>query len=145
MRSGSWRPFEPTISVTSHSSNSCITPSPTPTLSASNPSFAALAGFPKRRLHAPRKRHLARTAALVARAVLHDRYGAHGGSSGLEWTDFALATLPAGADEAGGPPLLKFYGDRDILNYSNHGLCVNSASGYGPGTIFYSTNPGPPC
>jgi len=28
---------------------------------------------------------------------------------------FALATLPAGADEAGGPLLLKFYGDRDIL------------------------------
>jgi hypothetical protein len=28
---------------------------------------------------------------------------------------FALATLPAGADEAGGPPPTKFYEDRDNL------------------------------
>src|SRR4051794_1934243 len=31
------------------------------------------------------------------------------------WTDFALATLPTAADEAGGPPSIKFYELRDNL------------------------------
>jgi hypothetical protein len=41
--------------------------------------------------------------------------------------DFALATLPAGADEAGGPPLLKFYGDRDILRGRVRGSLAHTA------------------
>jgi hypothetical protein len=32
-------------------------------------------------------------------------YVLHGGSSCLEWTDFALATVATRPDEAGGPPL----------------------------------------
>src|SRR5688572_15084523 len=39
-------PFGPTTSSTSASISSCSTPSPTPTLSASNPSFAAPASSP---------------------------------------------------------------------------------------------------
>src|SRR6476619_1555808 len=41
-----WRPFGPTTSSISASISSCSTPSPTPTLSASNPSFAAPASSP---------------------------------------------------------------------------------------------------
>src|SRR5215213_4566437 len=41
-----WRPFRPTTSSTSASMISGNTPSPTPTLSASSPSFAAPASSP---------------------------------------------------------------------------------------------------
>jgi len=46
VRSGFQRPFGPTTSVTSASSNSCTTRSPTPTLNASSPSFAAPTSSP---------------------------------------------------------------------------------------------------
>src|SRR5215213_4296899 len=41
-----WRPFGPTTSSTSASISSCRTPSPTPTLRASSPSFATPASSP---------------------------------------------------------------------------------------------------
>src|SRR4051794_5169691 len=93
-------PFGPTTSSTSTSSNSCSTPSPTPTLSASRPSFAAptsspstsstVAGSPSM------PSSLAATDAadtVLMRLVL---------LSSMD--DFALATVPTGPDEAGGPP-----------------------------------------
>src|SRR3954453_14753525 len=46
LRSGRCLPFGPTTSSTSASISSCRTPSPTPTLSASNPSFAVPASSP---------------------------------------------------------------------------------------------------
>src|SRR2546426_11434521 len=46
LRSGSCLPFGPTTSTTSSSISSARTPSPTPTLSASSPSFAAPTSSP---------------------------------------------------------------------------------------------------
>src|SRR5215211_6235949 len=111
MRSGLCLPLAPTTSSTSASSSSHSTPSPTPTLIASSPSFAALASSP---------------------SALCTAGGSPSMPCGLAATDaadtvlmavgppvlvdlFALATVPTGPDEAGGPPPTKFYELRDNL------------------------------
>src|SRR4051794_26701453 len=93
-------PFGPTTSSTSASSNSCSTPSPTPTLNASRPSFAAPTSSPSTSCtdkgSSSMQSSLAATDAadtVLMRLVL---------LSSMD--DFALATVPTGPDEAGGPP-----------------------------------------
>jgi hypothetical protein len=53
-------------------------------------------------------------AACAANLVGNVIYGSHGGPP-VSMDLFALATLPAAADEAGGPPSIKFYELRDNL------------------------------
>src|SRR3954471_16673031 len=77
-RSGSCLPFGPTTSSISSSINSCTTPSPTPTLSASSLSLAAPTKLAERFLDQRRERALGR---LQARDDLWRGYLAHGGSS----------------------------------------------------------------
>ncbi len=60
-RSGSCLPFGPTTSSTSSSISSVNTPSPTPTLSANSPSFAAPTSSPNAPEHAPEARPPARS------------------------------------------------------------------------------------
>jgi hypothetical protein len=61
-------------------------------------------------------RPLAQHRRLSLHFLAHDLssvYFLHGGSSCLEWTDFALATVAARPDEAGGPPL-------QVLRHAGH-------------------------
>jgi hypothetical protein len=55
-------------------------------------------------------------------------YLLHGGSSCLEWTDFALATVATRPDEAGEPPL-------QVLRHAGHppGPIVGGSDVGGPG------------
>lgn len=62
----------------------------------------------QRLLHPRRQRHLAELVGLVL-------YGPHSGPPSSSMVLFALATLAARADEAGGPPPTKFYELRDNL------------------------------
>src|SRR4051812_27583739 len=93
-------PFGPTTSSTSASSNSCNTPSPTPTLSASRPSFAAPTSSPSTSSTVAGSPSMPSSLAatdpadtVLMRLVL---------LSSMD--DFALATVATGPDEAGGPP-----------------------------------------
>src|SRR4051794_36737315 len=96
-----WRPLGPTTSSTSASMSSCSTPSPTPTLSASRPSFAALASSPK----ASRTR-----SGNSSTRSWPGMTGATGtvliavGPPVLVGLGFAPITVPSGPDGAGGPP-----------------------------------------
>src|SRR3954471_832520 len=74
-------PFGPTTCSTSASISSCSTPSPTPTLSASRPSFAAPPKLAQRVLH-PLRQPL--DAALADNLVGLVIYGSHGGPSCLD-------------------------------------------------------------
>ena len=67
----------------------------------------------QRLLHTLRQRVELALADLVGPVV----YVPHGGSP-VSMDLFALATLPAGADKAGGPPPTKFYELRDNLTVS---------------------------
>ena len=51
-------------------------------------------------------------------------YGSHGGPP-VSMDLFALATLPTAADEAGGPPSIKFYELRDNLGTEFHSAMSN--------------------
>src|SRR5215207_3160766 len=96
-----WRPLGPTTSSTSASISSCSTPSPTPTLSASSPSFAAPASAPSASATAggSPSMHSSPAATDAADTVLMAV-----GPPVLVDFRFALATVPTGPDEAGGPP-----------------------------------------
>src|SRR5215218_8393487 len=101
MRSGSCLPFGPTTSVTSSSISSLRTPSPTPTLSASNPSFAAPASSPSAtctRSGSTAASVPAGTDATSSTSTFCTAVPPV--SDGLQ----APSTLSTGADGAGGPP-----------------------------------------
>src|SRR5436853_6813997 len=107
-------PFGPTTSSTSASSSSCSTPSPTPTLSASSPSFAAPASSPSASSTAAgspstRSSPAATDAAVTVLMAV--------GPPVLVDFRFALATVPTGPDEAGGPPpqVLRATGQPQVL------------------------------
>ena len=93
VRSRSWRPFGPTTSVTSSSISVLNTPRPTPTLNASNPSFAAFTSSPNAACTLggnPSSAFATCSCSTVLMAVLL-----------VSMDLFALATVPAGPDEAG--------------------------------------------
>src|SRR5215210_9426932 len=116
-----WWPFGPTTSSTSASINSCRTPSPTPTLNASNPSFAAPASSPSASCtelgNASMRGSLAATdaAGTVLMAV---------GPPVLVDFRFALATVPTRPDEAGGPPPQVLRATGQPQQPSRYGLCA---------------------
>src|SRR3954453_14222728 len=111
LRSGRCLPFGPTTSSTSASISSCRTPSPTPTLSASNPSFAVPASSPSAsNTDSGSPSMLCSFAATDAADTVLMRLVLLS-----SWTWFRTHHGPNGTGGGGRPAAIKFYELRDNL------------------------------